>query len=101
MAVGSPDCLKFHYVDIKKKLVKLSEYYTESNQKKNCVDVENLTEQNKNNWTLGIMSAGGSCRFLPPFTQQHMAKQMAMISSDTANEPDAIIIIGNFPVKWM
>lgn len=45
------------------------------------------------------MSAGGSCRFFLPLQQQHMAKQMAMISNDTANEPDAIMIIGNFPVK--
>lgn len=45
------------------------------------------------------MSAGGSCRFLLPLAQQHMAKQMAMISNDIANEPDAIMIIGSVPVK--
>lgn len=51
--------------------------------------------------TFGMMSAGGSCRFLLPLQQQHMAKQMAMISSEIANEPDAIMMIGNFPVKWI
>lgn len=55
----------------------------------------------KKSQTFGMMSAGGSCRFLLPLMQQHMAKQMAMISSEIANEPDAIMIIGNFPVKWI
>lgn len=52
-------------------------------------------------WTFGMISAGGSSRFLLLRKQQHMARQMAMISNDIANEPDAIIIIGNFPVNWM
>lgn len=51
--------------------------------------------------TFGIMSAGGSSRFLLPLMQQHMAKQIAMISNEIANEPDAIMIIGNFPVNWI
>lgn len=53
------------------------------------------------NQTFGIISAGGSSRFLLPLMQQHMAKQIAMISNEMANEPDAIMIIGNFPVKWI
>lgn len=54
--------------------------------------------------TFGVtmMSAGGSCRFFFPRQQQHMAKQMVMISSEIANEPVAIMmIIGSFPVKWI
>lgn len=51
--------------------------------------------------TFGMISAGGSCLFLLPLMQQHMAKQIAMISNDIANEPDAIMIIGSFPVNWM
>lgn len=53
-----------------------------------------------------MISAGGSSRFLLllplPLSvlrmQQHMAKQIAMISNEITHEPDAIMIIGNFPV---
>lgn len=45
-----------------------------------------------------MISAGGSSRFLLlPRIQQHMVKQMATISNETAHEPDAIMMIGNFP----
>lgn len=60
---------------------------------------EICSRKKRNLRTFGMISAGGSSRFLPPLMQQHMAKQMAMISSEIANEPDAIMIIGNFPVK--
>lgn len=50
--------------------------------------------------TFGMISAGGSSLFLLPLplrTQQHMVEQIAMISNEIAHEPDAIMIIGNFP----
>lgn len=46
-----------------------------------------------------MISAGGSSRFLlVPRIQQHMVKQMATISNETAHVPDAIMMmIGNVP----
>lgn len=48
--------------------------------------------------TFGMISAGGSSRFLLlPRIQQHMVKQMATISNEAEHAPDAIIMIDNFP----
>lgn len=48
-----------------------------------------------------MISAGGSSRFLLlPRIQQHMVKHMTTINNETAHEPDAIMMIGNFPFQF-
>lgn len=48
--------------------------------------------------TFGIMSAGGSCRFLLCI-QQHILRHPTIIMSEIKAEPEAIRTNDNFPVK--